>query len=198
MTHCGLISSDCRFFLRATCMFPLPVSFKGPVIVYYNGKLDGVPAEGSVISKTLWHRKGGFYHMKGEGLGGERKERENWTNWKRIKRGKKYREMSGSGGCVRRKRERGKRGRGGEGRIKAELYSLMWLLCAGSSRLLLQGLLHLHFSLKIAPVIIYLAGAHHPALCFRRIVFFFSFFHFLPVRVSYEIRPLSLLPLTTF
>lgn len=72
-----------------------------------------------------------------------------------------------------RERERGKRERSGrEGKIKAELYSLMWLLCVGSSQLLLQGLLHLHFSLKIAPVIIYLAGARHAALCSRRIVFF--------------------------
>lgn len=61
-------------------------------------------------------------------------------------------------------RERG----GREAKIKAELNSLMWLLC--SSQLLLQGLLHLHFSLKIAPVIIYLAGARHPALCFQRMV----------------------------
>lgn len=72
-------------------------------------------------------------------------------------------------------RGRGKRGWGG-GEIKAALYSLMWLLCAGSSQLLLQGLLHLHFSLKIAPVIIYLAGARHPTLCAQRIVCYFALY----------------------
>lgn len=42
-----------------------------------------------------------------------------------------------------------------------ELDSLMWLLWPGSR------LLHLHFRLKIAPVIIYSVGRAHPVLCSR-------------------------------
>lgn len=66
VTRCGLISSDCRFFPRATCMFPLPVLFRSPSL-FITMELGGVPAEASVISKILRHRKGGFYHMKGKG-----------------------------------------------------------------------------------------------------------------------------------
>lgn len=50
----------------------------------------------------------------------------------------------------------------------------MWPLCVGISQLQHGGLLHLHFSLKIDPVIIYLAGARHPLLCAQRIELCFS------------------------
>ena len=70
------------------------------------------------------------------------------------------------------KRERETGAGGGEDKGRAVFPDVV--LCVGSSQLLLQGLLHLHFSLKIAPVIIYLAGARHPALCSQRIVFFSS------------------------
>lgn len=105
--------------------------------------------------------------MKGRGEGkekGGRGERE-------TDKARKYREMWGG-----REREGEERQGCGGGGIKAALYSLMWLLCAGSSQLLLQGLLHLHFSLKIAPVIIYLAGARHPTLCVQRIVYYFALY----------------------
>lgn len=102
-----------------------------------------------------------------------RKAREKRRGERGTDKVRKYRENVGSGGRI---RGRGRTGWGGrEGKIKAGLYSLMWLLYAGSSQLLHLGLLHLHLSLKIAAVIIYLAGARHPALCSQRIVFFFFF-----------------------
>lgn len=94
-----------------------------------------------------------------KGRGEKMKRREEGTG-KRIK--PEMIEMLGQGGveggecmcvCVCwGEKEWGKKKAGAGGRkITAELYSLMWLLCVGSSLLLLQGLLHLHFSLKIAP-----------------------------------------------
>lgn len=55
-------------------------------------------------------------------------------------------------------KERGKRvcgGRDGEDKGRAVFPDVVSVRC--SSQLLLRGLLHLHFNLKIAPVIIYLA-----------------------------------------
>lgn len=89
--------------------------------------------------------------------------------------------------CV---RERETGAGGGEDKGRAVFPDVV--LCVGSSQLLLQGLLHLHFSLKIAPVIIYLAGARHPALCSQRIVFFLlclSLYEILALSLSLTFSP---------
>lgn len=161
MTHCGLISSDCYVFACHLHVSP-PCLVQRSVIVYYN-RTRWSPHRGLRDKQNTPTQKEGFYHMKGRG---EKKE--------------KNEERNG--------REKGKRETGeGRRKIKAELYPLMWLLCVGSSQLVLQGLLHLHFSLKIAPVIIYLAGARHPALCSQR-------FFFLPSKSLRDSCSLSLSP----
>lgn len=151
-------------------MFPLPVSFKG-LLLLMTMEAGGVPTGGLADRQNTATQKRGFYHTKGrdgrkeERIGKPRRVRKD--GWKCGG----WREASRKVVVV--------------GEIKAELYSLMWLLC--SSQLLLQGLLHLHFSLKIAPVIIYLAGARHPALCSRESL--------LPCLSLCEIPPFSIFAL---
>lgn len=157
MTWRGKISSDCCF-LASHDMFPLPDLFRS-LLLFITIGTQRSPYRGLSDKQNTPTQKGGFYHMKGKG----RKEREKrrrgeWMKWEKIE------VLDGVKLCM-------CVCEGQEGEIKAELYSLMRLLCVGSSQLQLQGLLHLHFSLKIAPVIIYLAGARHPPLCFQRIVF---------------------------
>lgn len=156
-------------------MFPLPVLFKA-LLLFITIDLSGVPIENSVISKILWHRKEAFTIWKaGRRIRREREKRE--TDKVRTDRGagmgRKCAEWRMHVG--ERVKERGKRvcgGRDGEDKGWAVFPDVVSVRC--SSQLLLQGLLHLHFNLKIAPVIIYLAWARHPALCFLRIDFSLS------------------------
>lgn len=173
MTHCILISSDCFFFACHLHVSP-PSLVQSSVIVYYNRPQWSPHRKLSDKQNTLTQKRG-FYHMKGREKKKEREKRE--TDKVRTDRGagmgRKCAEWRMHVG--ERVKERGKRvcgGRDGEDKGRAVFPDVVSVRC--SSQLLLRGLLHLHFNLKIAPVIIYLAWARHSALCFLRIDFSLS------------------------
>lgn len=106
-------------------------------------KMEETPKTVQFTQNTLT-QNGGCHRMKGCG----RKQETDHVRKGREVKGEKCEGEAAAG-------EEGER----------ELDSLMWLLWPGS--LQRSRLLHLHFSLKIAPVIIYSVGRAHPVLCSR-------------------------------
>ena len=137
--------------------------------------------------------------MKGEGLGGGEKRKRELNKLETDKARKKIQRDVGEWRmCEEEEREREERpGRGGEDKGRAvfpDVAAVCWLFAAPAPRITAFTL-----QLKNSPRDNLFSWSTPSSIVFpENSFFFFSFFHFLPVRVSYEIRPLSLLPLTTF